>query len=115
MSWDGPRARQCSERRPGLRPIRRSRYMFVRLANLSFSYADSVPILRDVSIALAPGWTGIVGANGAGKTTLLRLITGELQPAEGHVRFDPRSASVAVCPQTVELITDAIESFASAV
>ncbi len=29
----------------------------------------------------------IVGLNGAGKTTLLRLITGEITPDVGHVRF----------------------------
>ncbi len=84
--------------------------MFVRLANLSFSFADSVPILRDVSIQLATGWTGVVGANGAGKTTLLRLITRELEPATGHIRFDPPSATFAICPQTVEVLTPAIES-----
>jgi len=88
--------------------------MFVRLVDLSFSYADSVPILREVSIALASGWTGIVGPNGAGKTTLLRLVTGELEPTAGHVRFDPPSATIAICPQTVETITPAIESLAAA-
>ena len=88
--------------------------MFVRLVDLSFSYADSVPILREVSLALAPGWTGIVGANGAGKTTLLRLVTGELEPTAGHLRFDPPSATIAICPQTVETITPAIQALATA-
>jgi len=88
--------------------------MFVHLVDVSFSYADSVPILRDVNIQLAPGWTGVVGANGAGKTTLLRLITGELRPTAGHVRLDPPSSSIAICAQTVERLTPAIENFASA-
>jgi ATPase subunit of ABC transporter with duplicated ATPase domains len=84
--------------------------MFVRLADLSFSYADSVPILRDVNIQFACGWTGVVGANGAGKTTLLRLVTGDLEPAAGRAHFDPPSMRVAMCPQTVETITPAIEA-----
>jgi ATPase subunit of ABC transporter with duplicated ATPase domains len=88
--------------------------MFVRLANLSFSYADSVPIIRHASLQLAPGWTGVVGANGAGKTTLLRLLMRDLQPSSGHVRFDPPSLTVALCPQTAEQITSAIEAFADA-
>jgi len=88
--------------------------MFVHLVDLSFSYADSVPILGDVNIQLAPGWTGVVGANGAGKTTLLRLITGELSPTAGHVRLDPPSSSIAICAQTVETLTPAIENFALA-
>jgi ABC-type multidrug transport system ATPase subunit len=66
--------------------------MFVRLAEVSFSYSDSIPILRDVSMQLAPGWTGVVGPNGAGKTTLIRLISGELEPARGpRLRSLPRS------------------------
>jgi ATPase subunit of ABC transporter with duplicated ATPase domains len=88
--------------------------MFVHLADVSFSYSDSVAVLRDVNLQLAPGWTGVVGANGAGKTTLLRLATRELEPASGHVRFDPPGAPMVLCPQTVERITPAIESFAAA-
>ena len=88
--------------------------MFVRLAEVSFSYSDSIPLLRDVSLQLAPGWTGVVGANGAGKTTLIRLITGELEPARGQVRIEPPSASVRRCGQTVEKVTQTIEAFARA-
>ncbi len=29
---------------------------------------------------------GLVGPNGSGKTTLLRLLRGEIEPAEGHIR-----------------------------
>lgn len=90
--------------------------MFVRLAEVSFSYSDSIPLLRDVSLQLARGWTGIVGSNGAGKTTLIGLITGELEPAQGHVRIDPPSAaaSMRVCLQTVESSSPAIDTFARA-
>ncbi|HEY6419771.1 MAG TPA: ATP-binding cassette domain-containing protein [Candidatus Binataceae bacterium] len=88
--------------------------MFVRLSNLSFAYADSVPIVAGASFQLAPGWTGIVGPNGNGKTTLLRLIAGELEPSEGLVQFDPPAASMQLCPQTVEAMTPAIEAFSAA-
>ncbi len=87
--------------------------MFVRLTNITFSYADFVPLLRDVELQLAPGWTGVVGHNGAGKTTLLRIIAGEIEPSAGHVRFDPPTARVEVCPQTVETMTAAIANFAA--
>ena len=33
-------------------------------------------VLRDVTLALQPGWTVIVGPNGAGKSTLLRSLAG---------------------------------------
>jgi ATPase subunit of ABC transporter with duplicated ATPase domains len=88
--------------------------MFVRLSGLSFSYADSVSILSDVTLTLAPGWTGVVGANGNGKTTLLRLIAGDLEPASGHVHLDPPSSAIRVCAQTVETMTMEIASFAQA-
>src|SRR6202045_2192359 len=88
--------------------------MFVRLSGLSFSYADSVSILADVTLTLATGWTGVVGANGNGKTTLLRLISGELEPVAGHVHLDPPTAQIRVCAQTVETMTAEIASFAGA-
>ncbi|MGC1342621.1 MAG: ATP-binding cassette domain-containing protein, partial [Candidatus Binataceae bacterium] len=90
--------------------------MFVHLAEVSFSYSDSIPILRDVSIQIASGWTVVVGANGAGKTTLVRLITGELEPTRGQVRIDPPSASksMRVCAQTALAISPAIAAFARA-
>jgi ATPase subunit of ABC transporter with duplicated ATPase domains len=66
--------------------------MFVRILNLSFSYSDSVAIIRDANFQIARSqtraWTGIVGPNGAGKTTLMRLIAGELEPSSGSVHFD---------------------------
>ncbi len=43
-------------------------------------------ILRSLDLLLTNGMRlGLVGPNGSGKTTLLRLITGELEPAEGNV------------------------------
>jgi ATPase subunit of ABC transporter with duplicated ATPase domains len=88
--------------------------VFVHLIDLTFSYADSVPIIDGATIQLAPGWSGIVGQNGAGKTTLLRLIACDLEPAAGHVRFDPPGLRIELCPQTVESMTPAIERFAAA-
>ncbi|MHB8381325.1 MAG: ATP-binding cassette domain-containing protein [Candidatus Binataceae bacterium] len=86
----------------------------MRLAEVSFAYSDSISILRDVTIQLAAGWTGVAGANGAGKTTFIRLISGELKPARGNVRIDPPSASIYVCAQTALAITPAIAAFARA-
>ncbi|MBX7103040.1 MAG: ABC transporter ATP-binding protein [Gemmataceae bacterium] len=41
--------------------------------------------VNQVSLALGPGITGLVGANGAGKSTLLKLATGQLKPDLGSV------------------------------
>jgi ABC-2 type transport system ATP-binding protein len=36
----------------------------------------SAPVLRDVTVDVPPGITGLLGANGAGKTTLIGLLLG---------------------------------------
>lgn len=71
--------------------------MFARLSHLSFSHSDLVVLLGDVSLQLAPGWTGVVGGNGAGKTTRLRLIARELEPSAGQIRFDKGGALFVGC------------------
>ncbi|HVH47155.1 MAG TPA: ATP-binding cassette domain-containing protein, partial [Labilithrix sp.] len=66
------------------------------------AWAASMPVLKNVSFVLGPGFYGLVGANGAGKTTLLRVIAGELAPHEGSVRMRPGDATIVFCPQTVD-------------
>lgn len=48
----------------------------------------NVPILRGVSLELAPGsMAGLIGRNGAGKTTLMKSLMGLLKVGSGTVRF----------------------------
>lgn len=59
--------------------------------SVRFSYGKGADVLRDVSLALAPGETvGLVGESGAGKTSLLRLLLGLGAPTAGRVRFEGR-------------------------
>jgi zinc transport system ATP-binding protein len=59
-----------------------------------FGY-DRTPVLRDVSLRVAPGeFVALVGPNGSGKSTLLRILLGSLRPERGTVRIfgtDPAS------------------------
>ncbi len=46
------------------------------------------PVLRDVSLAVAPrALTAVLGVSGSGKTTLLRLIAGFERPDAGEIRI----------------------------
>ena len=47
------------------------------------------PVLRDVSIEVAPGeLVALMGPNGMGKSTLLGVIAGTLSPQRGYVEID---------------------------
>ena len=53
-----------------------------------------VVIAEDVSLAVSAGDTiGIVGPNGAGKTSLFGLISGDLAPGAGEIRFAGRAVT----------------------
>lgn len=64
-----------------------------------------ISALSDVSLAIAPGVTGLVGRNGAGKSTLIKLACGILRPSQGLVQIQggsparPRTrAALGLCP-----------------
>ena len=63
----------------------------VEMENVSFKFTDVEPhkiILDPFSLKISKGETiGVMGRNGAGKSTLVKLITGELKPTEGSIRF----------------------------
>ncbi|MFE4174152.1 ABC transporter ATP-binding protein [Streptomyces sp. NPDC056909] len=77
--------RQRREREPAAEPAPAA--PAVRFENVSFSYHDNAPVLRDVSFTLPRrGLTAIVGASGAGKTTTFQLIERFYRPDSGTIR-----------------------------
>ncbi len=60
----------------------------LELESISKSFVG-VPVLADVSMALARGEVlGIVGENGAGKSTLMKILAGIYRADAGHIRLD---------------------------
>ncbi len=86
----------------------------ILLSKVSFSHADSVPLIVDLDLQIESGWTGVVGPNGAGKTTLLELLAGDREPDTGSVRFHPPDLRSQLCPQTVDRCTPEVALFAEA-
>ena len=63
----------------------------VRFENLSFTYDDRLPALKDVNIAADPGQvTAILGAPGSGKSTIINLLPRFYDATDGRITVDGR-------------------------
>jgi len=61
----------------------------VEFRNVSFSYEEGVPILKNVSFHAKPGQTiALVGPTGAGKTTIVNLLTRFYDIESGSILID---------------------------
>jgi ABC-type multidrug transport system fused ATPase/permease subunit len=91
----------------------------VELDGVSFSYAEDVPVLRDVSVCLEPGRVlGVVGRTGSGKTTLTRLLPRFYDPLSGVVRLggvDLRTVRLAAVRARIGLVTQEVQLFNASV
>ena len=84
----------------------------LELHGVSVAHAADAPVLTDIHLPLARGFTGIVGANGAGKTTLLRVLSGTLAPTEGVVRRAREDLVLALVPQESPEVTPDVRALA---
>lgn len=82
----------------------------VQVDGVTFGYDPEHPVLRDVSLSIAPGASvAIVGETGSGKTTLVKLMCRLADPTGGMIRVgdvpldevDPaaRRAGIRMVPQ----------------
>ena len=87
----------------------------IRYENVNFSYVESLPALRNVSLHARPGETvALVGATGAGKSTLASLLPRfyELKNGDGRIFVDGkeiREYGIRSLRENIGLVTQ--ESF----
>jgi ATP-binding cassette, subfamily B, bacterial len=61
----------------------------IKFENVSFSYAEGPPVLKNVSLEMNAGQvSAIVGPTGAGKTSIISLIPRFYDPEEGVITID---------------------------
>ena len=91
----------------------------VEYKNVSFHYANGVPVLENVSLHIAPGESlAIVGPSGGGKTTLCSLLPRFYDVTEGAVLVDGqdvRGVTQASLRRSVGVIQQDVFMFAGTV
>jgi cobalt/nickel transport system ATP-binding protein len=61
----------------------------IQLEEISYSYPDGTPALRDLSVEISAGSkVAVLGANGSGKTTMFLCLNGLLRPQLGSIYFN---------------------------
>ncbi len=88
----------------------------VTFSDVSFAYEEDRPVLRHLSMSIAPGESiGVIGPSGGGKSTFVQLLLGLRNPVSGTISVggvdlrevlrDSWTKRVAFVPQTATLIT----------
>lgn len=86
----------------------------LRFENVEFRYpdasAEAPPVLRDVTLHIAPGETmALVGATGSGKTTLTALVPRLHDPTAGRITLDGEDITAMPREQLRSLVSMAFE------
>ncbi|HEY0736640.1 MAG TPA: ABC transporter ATP-binding protein [Herpetosiphonaceae bacterium] len=87
----------------------------VEFADVTFGYSQDAPILRDLSLFVAPGHVlGLLGRTGSGKTTITRLLSRLYDPDGGAIRLggvDLRDTRLEHLRQRVGVVTQQVDLF----
>ncbi len=91
----------------------------VAFEEVTFGYAVDLPVIHNLSFALAPGRVlGVLGRTGSGKTTLTRLLFRLYDPQQGAIRLgevDLRQARLRELRAHVGIVTQDIQLFHASV
>ena len=89
-------------------PGRRIGKKVIELENITKSYKGRT-LFKDFSYKFTPrDRLGIIGGNGAGKSTLMNIITGRIEPDEGHVDIG-QTIHIGYFDQHSDNILDALD------
>src|SRR6266566_7001570 len=58
-------------------------------------YPGDITALDGLTVSVAPGVTGLVGANGAGKSTLIKILLGLIPPTKGQAKVLGRDCATS--------------------
>jgi ATP-binding cassette, subfamily B, multidrug efflux pump len=91
----------------------------IRLENVSFSYVEGEPVLKNVSFEVRPGERiGIVGATGSGKTTVVSLLLRFYDVQGGRITVDGvdiRDIALADLRSLFGLVLQEVQLFAGTI
>jgi len=91
----------------------------LEVRNVSFSYIEGIPALRNVSLEARPGEKiALVGPTGAGKSTLCALLVRLYDPQEGEMLIDGapyRSVTQESLRRQMAIVTQAIDTFTESI
>jgi ABC-type multidrug transport system fused ATPase/permease subunit len=103
---------------PGAQPLNNAKGK-IELRNVSFAYANDIPVLKNVSLVVHPGEkVALVGPNGAGKSTLCALLVRLYDPAEGELRIDDisyRDVTQESLRRNMAIVTDTTNTFTESI
>ena len=87
----------------------------VEFDHVTFGYNAAEPVVRDLTLTLAPGQVlGVLGRTGSGKTTLTRLLFRLYDPQAGAIRLggvDVRQARLTDLRTRIGIVTQEINLF----
>lgn len=99
---------------PGARKMERVRGR-VEFRDVSFSYDQSIPVLKDISFKVNPDeMLALVGASGSGKTTLMNLFLRFYEVSSGQILIDGtdiRDFTIASLRNAIGLVTQDVFLF----
>lgn len=77
----------------------------IEVKNLSFSYIENKPVIKNVSLNINKGeWVSILGHNGSGKSTFAKLLIGLYEPDAGEIYYGEGENKVLLTTKTVNEI-----------